>query len=48
MLEKGEGMESVMMTLEELRDRIRSLPEGVLLRVTVQEAGDGSDETETI
>ncbi len=46
--EKGRNMEPIIMTAEELRTYLQSLPDNVILRVTVQEEGDESERTETI
>jgi len=45
---KGKPMEKMEMTAEELREYIKSLPENVIVRVTVLEDEDGSTEGETI
>lgn len=46
--EKGRNMEPIIMTAEELRTYLQSLPDNVILRVTVQEEGDESERAETI
>lgn len=47
-LEKGWNMEPMVMTAEELRAYLRSLPDDVILRVTVQEGSDEPDRTEKV
>ena len=46
----GEGatMEKQEMTIEELREYIKTLPDNVIVRVTVMEGDDGSSEREAI
>ena len=46
--EKGQSMEPMVMTVEEFRTYIRSLPDNVILRVTIQEDSDESERAETI
>lgn len=46
--EKGRNMEPIIMTAEELRTYLQSLPDNVILRVTVQEEGDESERAETV
>ena len=41
-------MEPMVMTVEEFRTYIRSLPDNVILRVTIQEDSDESERAETI
>lgn len=46
--EKGQSMEPMVMTVEEFRTYIRSLPDNVILRVSVQEDSDESESTEKV
>ena len=41
-------MEPMVMTVEEFRTYIQSLPDNVILRVTIQEDSDESERAETI
>lgn len=45
---KGAAMEKQEMTIEELREYIKTLPDNVIVRVTVMEGDDGSSEREAI
>ena len=46
--EKGRNMEPIIMTAEELRTYLQSLPDNVILRVTIQEGSDESERAETV
>ena len=41
-------MEPLVMTADELREYIRYLPVGVILRVIIQEVSDGTEEREKL
>ena len=41
-------MEKQEMTIEELREYIKTLPDNVIVRITMMESGDGSSKRETI
>lgn len=41
-------MEPRVMTAEELREYLRTLPEQVIVRVTIQEDDDGAEQNESI
>ena len=45
---KGAAMEKQEMTIEELREYIKTLPDNVIVRITVMEGDDGSSEREAI
>ena len=44
----GAAMEKQEMTIEELREYIKTLPDNVIVRVTVMEGDDGSSKREAI
>ena len=45
---KGAAMEKQEMTIEELRDYIKTLPDNVIDRITVMEGDDGSSARDAI
>ena len=45
---KGAAMEKQEMTIEELREYIKTLPYNVIVRITVMEGDDGSSKREEI
>ena len=45
---KGAAMDKQEMTIEELREYIKTLPDNVIVRVTVMEGDDGSSKREAI
>ena len=45
---KGAAMEKQDMAIEELREYIKTLPDNVIVRITVMEGDDGSSKREAI
>ena len=45
---KGAAMDRKEMTIEELREYIKTLPDNVIVRITVMEGDDGSSKREAI
>ena len=45
---KGAAMEKQEMTIEELREYIKALPDNVIVRITVMEGDDGRSKREAI
>ena len=45
---KGVAMEQQEMTIEELREYIKTLPEDVIVQVTVMEGKNGRSENKTV